>query len=156
MARRAALDEARKQSASHATALKLRQDEARAGELARGVAEKARADSQAALERHGKSRPASIRPSRRPKPSQQQLPDDPNLSEAAQKLKAKSSELQSVLPGLGERIEAAAVILRQAERETRLGEPGPQGVERRDDARRRVPSPRPGLRSLPRNRAGMP
>ena len=114
VARRAAFDEAEKQSASHATALKVRQDEARAEELARNAAEKARADSQAALERNRKITTSVDAALAATESARQQLPDDPNLSEAAQKLKAKSSELQSVLPGLGARIEAASATLRQA------------------------------------------
>ena len=157
VARRDALVAAKTHSADHASALRIRQDEAKAAD--HGVAsprEKARTEAQSALERHQKIAMSVNAALAATEAARQQLPGDTTLSEAAQKLKAKSDELQSGTPESDSSDRCRLGGPPQGRRRTQLGEPG---ARRRRATRRPVATtPSPPLRPpcRPRNRAAMP
>ena len=113
--RRNALNAAKAHSADHASALRIRQDDAKAADLARSNAEKALTEAQSALQRHQKIAMSVDAAVVAVEAARQQLPGDTTLSEAAQKLKAKSDELQSGRPNLTARIDAASAALQKAD-----------------------------------------
>jgi predicted nucleic acid-binding Zn-ribbon protein len=111
VARRNELAFAEARSADLAPALRVRQDEVKAADLARIGAEKARSEAQAALDRHQKIVMSVDAALAATEAARGQLPGDATLSDAARKLKGKSDELRSGLPGLTARLDAAATAL---------------------------------------------
>jgi hypothetical protein len=95
--------------------LRVRQDEAKAANLARIGAEKGRTEAQSALDRHQKIVMSVDAALAATEAARGQLPGDAMLSEAAGKLKGKADELRSGLPGLTARLDAAATALHKAD-----------------------------------------
>jgi hypothetical protein len=115
VAGRDAVSQTKKQAAEYDKVLMPRQEEAKAGESARGAAEHAQTGAQSALGRHQEITRSVDAALAATEAARQLLPGDSTLSEAAQKLKAKSEELKSVLPGLKSRIDSASAALRKAD-----------------------------------------
>ena len=96
--------------------MQQRQNEAKAADLARSNAEKTHADARSALALHQKIATSVDAALAATEAARQLLPDDPALSEAAQKIKDKSADLQKTAPALKARIDAAAGAARQSHR----------------------------------------
>jgi hypothetical protein len=111
---RSAFESARQRSGEQAAVLKTRQEEAKAADGSRVAADKDHADATSALERNQKAT-ASIRAAlAATEAARELLAGDPALSDAAEKLEAKSRELDSGLAGLNGRVQAAGSVLRKA------------------------------------------
>lgn len=89
------------------------QAEVKAADQARLALEKTKADAQAALAGQQKIVASVVAAHTATDVARQQLPDDPTLTEAAQKLKTKADELRSVEATRAARVEAAAAELKK-------------------------------------------
>ncbi len=115
-ARRLALAAAEKRLGEQASVVQERQRAATGPEQARIAADKARADAETAVARHRKAAASVDAALAATRAAQELLPSDATLSDAAQKLKGKSDELQSASAALAPRVDAARAALREAER----------------------------------------
>jgi hypothetical protein len=114
IARRDALAAARKGPAELEPILQQRQNEATAADLARMNAEKTQAAARSALALNQKTVTSVEKALAATEAARQLLPDDRALSEASQKIKEKSADLQKTAPALKARIDAAAGPLARA------------------------------------------
>jgi hypothetical protein len=113
-ARRETLSQARKLLKEYADVLAPRGEEVKATEKVRLAAEKSRNDAKAALDRQQKIVTSVTGAFHATDAALQELPDDPALIEAAEKLKSKAAELRSASESLKSRLDAAALVLKTA------------------------------------------
>ena len=112
--RRNDLTAAKTQSADLVSALRNRQEAAKAADLVRISAAKAHDESQSERDRYQKILMSVGAALTATEAARQQLPGDPTLSEAIQKLKSKSDELQAGLATRTARLETALANLKKA------------------------------------------
>src|SRR5262249_1576894 len=111
---REALVQAGRRSDEQAEALRRRQADVRAADLARHFAERARADARSALERHQRIVTRVEAALAALEAARQDLPADATLSDAARKLEARIDELRSAVPDLEVRLDIATRSHRKA------------------------------------------
>lgn len=113
VASREAVAQARKHAEEFKADLRKHQGEVKAADQARLVAEKTRAEAQAALARQQKIVTSVVAALTATETAHQELPDDSTLTETAQKLKTKADELRSVSSKLSAAVDAATAGLKK-------------------------------------------
>jgi hypothetical protein len=106
--KREAVVRSEKLANEYAAVLPQRNEEVKAADKARLVAEKAAKDAQAALERQQKIETSVVEAFKATDAARQHLPDDPALTEASQKLKTKAEEIRSVSSSLRSKVDLAS------------------------------------------------
>jgi hypothetical protein len=111
-ARREAVDKARAVVEEHAAVLAQRDQELKDADRARLSAEKARGDAQGAVDRHQKKLSSVEEALRTTEAARAELPEDPDLAAAAEKIKSRADALKSALAPLASRRDDAASALK--------------------------------------------
>ena len=109
-ARRAALAQSQKSVNDHAGVLAKRTEESKAADQARLTSETAVKVAQAALEKHQKIEKSIVEAFNATNTARELLPDDPTLTDAAQKLKTKADEFRAVSTNLSATVDTASAI----------------------------------------------